>query len=160
MKRHSPILATIPNLFLLFLFFACMLATLLAGVKVYQGVSGVLDEKYSTTTCMNYLSAKVRHYDKQDGVGCKKIGDKMALALYDTYEGEVYITYVYVFDGYLTELFCSAEGEFLPEDGQKIMPLTELKIDLNQQLLSVQCSYHGKEAFALLTLHSKGKGES
>ncbi|WP_313528065.1 DUF4860 domain-containing protein [Anaerotignum sp.] len=157
MKKHTRFLETIPSLLLFFLFSACMLATLLAGAKVYQGVSAVLDEQYSTTTCINYLSAKVRHYDQQGGIGLTKIGDKNSMALYESYDGEEFVTYVYEFDGYLMELFCSVEGEFLPEDGQQIMPIDILEVTMENNLLSIYCKRMEEEASTVLALHSKGK---
>lgn len=159
MKRQTRLLETMPNLLLFFLFSACMLAALLAGARVYQGVSSVLEAQYSTTTCINYISAKVRHYDKQNGIDMGKIGDIDAIALYDTYDGEEYVTYIYCSDGYLMELFCSTQEEFLPQDGQRIMPIDELKLALNGQILSVHCMRTEEEASAVLSIHSIGKGE-
>ncbi|KXL53237.1 hypothetical protein CLNEO_12080 [Anaerotignum neopropionicum] len=159
MKKQTRILETLPNLLLFFLFTACMLATLLAGARVYQRVSAVLDAQYSTTTCINYLSAKVRHYDKQGGIGMGRIGDVDALTLYDVYDGEKFTTYIYSFDGYLMELFCSAAEEFSPEDGQQIMPIDDLEISLNDQMLFFHCGREGREASTVLNLHSKGGEE-
>lgn len=159
MNRQSRFLETIPNLMLFFLFSACMLATLLAGAKVYQGVSSVLDKQYSTTTCINYLSAKVRHNDRQGGIGMGRIGNINALALYETYDDEEFVTYIYSFEGYMMELFCSADGEFLPENGEKIMPIDDLYISLDEGLLTVSCMSMEEEASVILALHSTGKGE-
>lgn len=158
MNKQTRFLETIPNLLLFFLFTACMLATLLAGVQVYQRVSSVLDAQYSTATCINYISAKVRHYDKQDGIGIGKLDNVDALALYDSYDGEEYVTYIYSFDGYLMELFCSAEEDFLPQDGQQIMPIDDLKMDLKKQMLFVRCMRMEEEDSAVLALHSKERG--
>lgn len=159
MKKQTRFLETIPNLLLFFLFTSCMLATLLAGARAYQRVSSVLDAQYSTTTCINYLSAKVRHYDKQDGIGMGRIGGVDALTLNDIYDGEKYVTYIYSLDGYLMELFCGAEEEFLPEDGQQIMPIDHLEIALNEHMLFVRCMRTEEEASVVLALHSKGEGE-
>lgn len=158
MKKQTRILETIPSLLLFFLFSACLLATLLAGAKVYQRVSSVMDGQYSTTTCINYLSAKVRHYDQKEGVGLGKLGQEDALALYEVYDGEEFVTYIYSFDGYLMELFCSVDGGFFPQDGQQIMPIDSLEISLTGQLLTLQCAYGEEVAEAVLNLHSKRKG--
>ncbi|WP_304508221.1 DUF4860 domain-containing protein [Anaerotignum sp.] len=158
MKKQTRFLETIPNLLLFFLFTACMLATLLAGARVYQRVSSVLDAQFSTTTCINYISAKVRHYDKQDGIGMGRLESVDALALYDTYDGEEYVTYIYSFDGYLMELFCSADGQFLPQDGQQIMPIDNFKISLENQMLFVRCTCKEEEEVTVLDIHSKERG--
>ncbi len=158
MKKQTRFLETIPNLLLLFLFSACMLAVLLSGARVYQKVSSVLEAQYATTTCINYISAKVRHYDKQGGIGLEKIEDMDALALYETYDGEEYVTFIYSADGYLMELFCSVEGEFLLQDGQQIMPIDDLELDLNEQVVSVVCHYNAEEASSVLAIHSQGEG--
>ena len=57
------------------------------------------------------------------------------------------------------ELFCSADGEFLPEDGEKIMPIDDLYISLDEGLLTVSCMSMEEEASVILALHSTGKGE-
>ncbi|WP_352399062.1 DUF4860 domain-containing protein [Anaerotignum sp.] len=158
MKKNTRFLETIPSLMLFFLFLACLLATLLAGAKVYQGVSSVLDEQYSTTTCINYLTAKVRHYDQQGDIEPRKIGDTNALALYESYDGQEFVTYIYAFDGYLMELFCSAEGEFLPEDGQQIMLIDSLEVTMENGMVSIYCKRLEEDAFTVLALHSVEKG--
>lgn len=158
MKKQTRFLETIPNLLLLFLFLACMLAVLLGGARVYQKVSSVLEAQYATTTCINYISAKVRHYDKQGGIGMEKIENSDALALYETYDGEKFVTYIYSADGYLMELFCSTEGDFLLQDGQQIMPIDDLQFALNEQVISVVCRYNEEEATSVLAIHSRGEG--
>lgn len=158
MKKQSQLLDTIPNLFLFFLFTACMLAVLLCGARIYQNVSTVMEQQYSVATCTNYLTAKVRHYDRTGGVEKGKLGDVDTLVLRDTYDGEEFITHLYSYDGYLMELFSFAEGDFLPSDGMQIIPLDELKISEEDGMLRLYCREQEMESEAVLWLHNEGAG--
>jgi len=157
MGSKSRLLETLPNFLLFFLFASCMFFVLLSGAKLYKNVTGVMEEQFSVNTCVSYVTAKARHYDTADSVSVGKIGDEEALLLEEEINGETYLTYLYCYEGNLMEVFCSADLELLPEDGQVIMPLHELNLSMEKGLLSFSCEIDGATAESTVFLQS-GKG--
>ncbi len=158
MGSKSRLLETLPNFLLFFLFACCMFFVLLSGAKLYKNVSGVMNEQFSVHTCVSYVTAKVRHYDTKDAVSIGKIGEEEALLLKEEINGEMYLTYLYCYEGKLMELFCSADMSVLPSDGQTLMPLDELTLSMDDKLLSFSCEVDGTDANASVYLQS-GKGD-
>ncbi len=154
MEKKNRILEILPNFLLFFLFASCMFLVLLCGAKAYRNISGVMEEQFSVNTCVNYVTAKVRHYDTVDAVSTGSIDGVDALILEEKIHGEAYLTYLYCSDGNLMEMFCEADLEFLPADGQTIMPLDALSIKMENGLLFVSCEEAGEQAEAVVFLQS------
>ena len=158
MDKRSRLLEILPNFLLFFLFACCMFAVLLSGAKLYKNVSAVMEEQFSVNTCSSYITAKVRHYDIADAISIDKIGDSDAIILKEKIEGEEYLTYLYCYDNSLMELFCSADMEVQPFDGQEVMPLDALKICLEDGLLTFSCELDDATTSATIYLQSRGEG--
>ncbi len=152
MGKQSRLLEILPNFLLFFLFACCMFTVLLTGAKIYRNVSSVMEEQFSVTTCASYLSAKVRHYDVPDGVSVEPFGEKECLIFREEIDGEAYVTYLYCKDGSLMELFCAADLDILPEDGESIMPLDELQVSMDGNLISFICEVDGEKAEGAVAL--------
>ena len=155
MGSKSRLLETLPNFLLFFLFASCMFFVLLSGAKLYKNVSGVMEEQFSVNTCVSYVTAKTRHYDTTGAVSVGQIGEEEALLLKEEINGEVYYTYLYCYEGNLMELFCSADTEFLPADGQVIMPLDTLDFTMEKGLLTFSCESAGEHAESAVFLQSR-----
>jgi hypothetical protein len=52
----------------------------------------------------------------------------------------VYCTRIYCHEGYIRELFAEVQGEFSPEDGEKILKAEEARFALQDGLLTVELS--------------------
>lgn len=157
MGKQSRLLETMPNFLLFFLFACCMFLVLLSGAKVYKNVSGVMEKQFSTHTCISYVTAKVRHYDREGAVSVGKIGEKEAILLQEEIDGERYVTYLYCSEGNLMELFCSADMEVFPVNGQAIMSLDALTVSMENGLLSFSCEVEGERVKTSVFLQS-GEG--
>ncbi len=159
MGKRSRLLEVVPNFLLFFLFACCMFFVLISGAKSYKNVTAVMEDQFSINTCISYVTAKVRHYDSEGGVMLGKIGDTDALLLKEMINGEKYLTYLYCYDGSLMELFCSADMEVYPIDGQQIMELDSLELSAEEDMIHFLCEINGKQAETSVYLQS-GKGES
>ena len=104
-------------------FAASVLAVLLSGAGTYRRLSERDDRSYDRRTAAQYVSARVRQADRAGAVSVRTFEGCPALILSEEIGGESYETRIYHYDGYLRELFASAEGDFLPEDGEKVLPL-------------------------------------
>ena len=150
----------IVGLLLLCLFTLSMLFTLSSGSGVYQKISGFLAEQYNENTCLAYIAQKVRHYDVAGGVEEQAWEGTQALVLHDTIAGDDYLTYIYYYNGYVRELFCQANSGLKPEDGERIIAVDGLFVNLTytesgRPLLEVSCLNDGEEKTLMLTLRSE-----
>ena len=158
MGKRSRLLETLPNFLLFFLFACCMFFVLISGAKLYKNVTAVMEEQLSVNTCISYVTAKVRHYDGEGAVSVGKIGEEDTLLLKESIDGEEYLTYLYCYDGSLMELFCSADMEVTPFDGQVVMPLDSFSLEEKDGLLRFSCEADGGQVEASVFLQS-GKGD-
>ncbi len=143
MKRgHS--IDTVMTLMLFCLFTGAMMMVLMLGVQSYQGISASVEQGYQERTCLQYMATKVAHYSGTGAVGVTDFGDGSALVLEDVYHGEVYYTYLYVYNGMVMELFCASDVDLGPEAGFTIMAAEALTIEVvNEGLLHLTCTGSG-----------------
>ena len=60
-----------------------------------------------------------------------------AIRIAQTVAGDSYVTWIYCWDGWLMELFCVADGEFSPEDGQKVLRAGDFSVTRQDDLLTI-----------------------
>ena len=134
-KRNIDALAV---LLLFGLFAVCILSVLLTGADAYHRLAQRDQLSYDRRTAGQYLSTRVHQADRLGQVSVIDFGGTDALVFTEEIEGEDYETLVYCYDGYLRELFALAEGDFLPEDGEKVLQAQSLSLSLDGQLLTAE----------------------
>lgn len=138
MKRgHS--LDTVMTLVLFCLFTCAMLLVLMMGVQSYHGITQSVEN--SERICLQYMATKVAHYSGDGAVGVTDFGDGTALVLQETFDGDVYNTYLYSYNGTVMELFCASDVDLGPEAGFSIMDVASLTIEVVEDgLLWISCT--------------------
>lgn len=136
-------------------FAVCVLSVLLTGAKAYRGLTDRDQTAYDRRTCVQYIATRVRQGDVEGGVTVEPFGDTTALCM--TQEG--YVTRVYWHDGYLMELYTSADAELYPEDGEKIMPLESLSLTMEDGLLTAEIGTTGGVVDTLKLSLRSGEGD-
>lgn len=147
-------------LLLLGVFGVCGLSVLLTGAGAYRGLAERDREVYSWRTAAQYLTTKVRQADQWNGVAVEDFGGRDALALTEEIDGETYVTRVYYHDGYIRELFTSADAEMAPEDGEKILEACDLELSpgpTGHEIIAEITDTGGETTRLVLALRS-GKG--
>lgn len=112
-------------------FSLCVLAVLLAGASGYRALLSQGERLYEERTAVQYLATRVRQAPKvetEDFSGCQ------ALVIRE----EDYLTRIYCHEGFLRELYCSADADLSPEDGEAIVQTGSLSFALEERLLRVQ----------------------
>lgn len=136
-------------LFGVFTVSALVLVTIGAGV--YRHTVDDMGNNYEARTSIAYITEKVRQNDNllsgsgsygEESVSVSALAGQPALMLTQDVNGEIYCTYLYLYNGYLKELFMKS-GSYLGEDtldaGQNIMELSDLILDqVSDNLLSIQ----------------------
>ena len=109
-------------------FAVSILAVLLSGAGAYRRLTERDDRAYDRRTAAQYVATRVRQADRAGGISVRTFEGCPALILSEEIEGELYETRIYHYDGYIRELFVLAEDEFLPEDGEKVLPAGSLLV--------------------------------
>jgi len=119
---------------------------ILFAAKAYQGTQQTASEDTSKRTAAAYLREKVRQADDASSEAVRKAGGAVsvtsfgegeALALREEENGKVYVTLLYVQDGYLMELFAEDGTEVSPEVGTKVVELEAMEASLDNSLLHI-----------------------
>ena len=141
---------------LIFCVFAVgIVSVLLGGANVYRRLTRRDQMTFDSRTCMQYVATKVRQAPAPDCVLLSKFGDGDALVVVQEYDGAEYWTRVYCHEGWLMELFTAAEGDFAPEDGERIMEAHSLTLTRRGDLLGV-CIVDANDAATEQTLFLRG----
>ena len=144
---------------LLFCVFAiCVLLTLLLGTEVYSNLVERDRDSNSRNLPLQYLSTRIRQADRQNGISIDVFDGVDALVFREEFDGEVYLTFVYCYDGWLCELF-SAEGSgLLPEDGEHLLPLESMSLQSDGSTIHIDLSHSDGQRDSLnLTLRHRGE---
>ena len=159
MKREysSPHVITGAFAFLLLGLFAVFSTVIvLLGVKAYRGAVE-RTELHNTARIGNaYIRSMLRSddeigslsFEEAEGTVSSENGEEIAtlptLALRNDYDGEIYITRIYVYDGSLREWFTREETPFYPDEGEIVCPAEEIQADFEGGLIRVRICAGGE----------------
>ncbi len=116
----------------------------LLGAKAYKATAERAAEHNASRISNAYIRSMVRGDDCSSGVRLEEIDGLNIITLVNEYDGEEYLTRIYVYDGMLREWFTDAEADFEPEYGETVCAADEMKASLSGRLLRVQMR-HGDE---------------
>lgn len=152
--RHS--MDGMLTLLLFGVFAVCVLAVLLTGAQAYRRIVERDQTAHSRRACIQYIATNVRQNDRIDGVWIEDFQGIDALS-FNTVPG--YITRIYCYQGSLMELYAPEGVEMLPENGEKILDLKALHLDLKQGILTVTAEGEGGDVSRLsISLRSAAGG--
>jgi len=116
-------------------FALCALGVLLTGANSYRSLTQRDAQSYDSRTLVQYLSTKVRQAAAPETVEVADFEGVTALCFTEELQGNIYITRIYCHEGWLKELFTAGDADLLPEDGERIAPLSALDIRREGDLL-------------------------
>lgn len=116
------------------LFALCLLLTVLTGARVYRQTLRETELASDSRTKVQYLSTKLR---QSQGAEPGTFDGCPALILREDIDGECYVTYIYVHDGFLRELFCPEGASLTAPDGEILIPAQALELSRQGQLLQI-----------------------
>lgn len=118
------------------LFAISILFVLLSGAGVYRRLTERDQYSYDNRTCAQYVATKVRQASSPMAVSADTFGAVDSLVISQNIEGDDFVTRIYCYENWLMELFTVADGEFYPEDGEKILPLRSLAVSQEDSVFS------------------------
>ena len=113
----------------------------LLGAKAYKATADRAAEHNASRIANAYVRSMVRADDDMDSMSVEDVNGLTAVTMHYDYDGEEYLTRIYVYDGKLWEWFTYAEAEFDPEAGEKVCAADEMKASLSGHLLRVQMRF-------------------
>jgi len=154
-KRQS--ISALATLLLLGVFGVSILSVLLTGAGTYRRLTWRDQMSYDSRTCAQYVAAKVRQAASAEAVALNSFGSSDALIIREELDGATYLTRIYCHNGWLMELFAAADGDFAPEDGEKILPADCLALMQTGNLLRADITL-GEETTQVLLYLRGGEG--
>lgn len=144
-------------LVLLGVFGVSILSVLLSGAGTYRRIAERDRQAYDSRTCAQYIATRVRQAPPPAAVSPGQFGGSSALEIRQEVEGKAYLTRIYCHDGWLMELFSTADGAFAPEDGERLMQAEAVTFTAENGLLSAEILCSGERVQVMLRL-SAGEG--
>lgn len=155
-RTNKKSISNLAALLVFCVFAVTVLAVLLGGAGAYRRLTQRDQRGYDSRTCVQYLATKVRQASAPEAVILSSFGTGDALVLMEEIEGEAYCTRIYCHDGWLMELFAVAEGDFAPEDGEKILKAKSMELECKGKMLSVEIvDGNGMKAEQFLSLRGR-----
>ncbi|MBR0163914.1 MAG: DUF4860 domain-containing protein [Lachnospiraceae bacterium] len=131
--RHIVDLLFVLALFALFALSGILL--ILLGAGVYRKNVEQSADNYALRTTGAYLTEKIRRTDMAGSIETGTFDGRDALILREDVNGISYSTYLYLRDGYLTELFARSDLSLPSSAGRKILRVEELSFDFEDDHL-------------------------
>lgn len=142
-------------LFLVFTLSA--LFVILFAARTYQRIVEQSNSEYDKSTALNYISRKIYAADEYGNISTGKLNNEIeALTINEDINGSPYITYIYVYDGALRELFTANNGnEINPMGGTVLFAADSFIPEIDGNLLSLTITKGEEESVKYVSLHSK-----
>lgn len=130
-------------LLLFALFSGCILMVLLLEINTYRNLVSRDDETFNRRTASQYLAAKIRHSEEQEGLYVGTFSNRLSEysdevdTLYLRYDSNYY-TKIYYYKGYIREMLVEEGDELDPLDGEEIIKAKGMKLVLEDDLLKME----------------------
>ena len=145
-------------LVLLTLFAAAVLAVLLFAAGAGRRLAARDEAAFARRTALQYVAARIRSGGAEITVE-DFAGPDSTLCIREELGGETYLTRLYCYDGALRELFCGANEEMAPENGEIIVLAEDMRFTRSGSRVSVLSrDGNGREACLTLALRAEGEG--
>ena len=135
-EGNGKFLSGVAALLVLAVFALTILGVLLGGAGAYRRLTQRDSASADSRGVNQYLATKVRQAPFQGGIRVAPFGDGVALVIPETEDG-AFVTRIYCYGGWLMELFCAADSDLRPEDGERVLPLEDLVATLDAGLLTL-----------------------
>ena len=145
---------------LLGLFAVMSTLMVLLGAQMYRGTVDHTAENNAARVLSAYVRSMVRSGDEAGKVSVENYDGIQAVALRQDYYGVEYVTWLYLYEGNVCELFGREEYGFDPMVGDPITPVTSFEPTLADGLLTVAIVDETGEARTVQVALRTAQGES
>ncbi len=158
MRRKNRIVDMFPILlFLIFTLSALGIVTL--SVQIYKNIVERAEGRFDTETAAAYLSEKFRNHDVAGNIVISDFLGNDAVMIEETVKEVPYVTCIYVYDGYLRELYLEKTrlSGCTASDGSSVLPMASMEIGkVSDRLIRLRFKdTAGKEEETFLSIKSR-----
>ncbi len=132
---------TVDSVFALVLFVLFAITALFvtsSGALAYRNISETMEERFDKSTCVSYITAKIRGNNDCGNITVEDFCGKSALCIRQSINDETYTTYIYYHDGAVRELFCLEGLELGADAGADIANAQALSFSENGNLITAE----------------------
>jgi len=135
------------------------LVVVLIGAQSYRMINDTAEHAYVSRTGLSYLVGKVRGADEANMLELRDEDGMQVLSLSGLYDGERYTTYIYCDGTQVREYFARADLAFSSDYGEKIFSAEEMRLSLEQNLLTITLVDENGEAHTVSLCLQAAKGD-
>ena len=130
----------------------------LLGARVYRGTVNAQQAHNAERLAPAYVRSMVRAHDEADTVQVEEVNGIQTVAMYNTYDTELYVTRLYAYEGQLYEWFTEAAEPFEPENGEPVCPCDGMTAELQDGLLRLRLTADSRETDVGIALKAEQRG--
>ena len=108
------------------------------GVRAYQSTESRTAGNNQYRLLSSYVRSMVRSEDGLADIHVEELDGIRMLSMEESYDGDKYVTRIYVSDGKLREWFSSAENPFDPAAGDEICDAGDFEAEIQNGLLTAR----------------------
>lgn len=120
------------------------LAVVYMGSNIYSKTVDTMDTNFSIHVVLDYLTEKVHQGNANNQIMVQDMDGLNVLCIQETYEEQSYTTYIYYDNKQLKELFIPSDSLFKKGNGEVIMTLDALSLQIHGSVLQVYVSNNTK----------------
>ncbi len=138
-RKNNNQIDTVAVLMLYLMFSILVIFTFMAGIKAYNSIRNKNNDNYSLRTSLQYVSNKIKAYQKKGAIEVSELNGKTALKIIENLDGKEFDTYIYENEGMLCELFIEADTKIDLSWGTKINNIQTFEIEkLSDKLIEIR----------------------
>jgi type II secretory pathway pseudopilin PulG len=131
-RRNGYTLIELVLVLLLLILIAAVVFTLAGvGSDTYLRLAAKQAQATDLRTGLSYLDVQIRKHDTRGALAIRPdpFAGKPALVIRQQIEGKDYLTWIYLYQGSLCELFVASGAKVTPDMGSLIVPMDDLQIE-------------------------------
>ncbi len=145
---------------LFILFAVSSMAIVAIGADVYESAVVSMEENYTDRTAYQYLTEKLRQYDRDSRIDVATFGDSDAIVLSESVYDTNYVTYIYLYDGYLRELVIKEGADVAPASGQTVIEADSFNVTKkSDNLINISITCPGRDEISFYIASRTKAGE-
>ena len=98
-----------------------VLMVLMLGAGIYRNINEISRAEQHEHTAFSYVWTKIKNFDDTNAISIGDFDGNPAIFIDETIGGTDYRTAIYIYDGWLLELFSETALEFSPQSGRRIV---------------------------------------
>ena len=133
---------TVVVLLIFCVFASSVFLVLMLGGSTYQNMINISNEGQNERIVVSYIRTKIRNTDSADSISVGTFDGHSTLFIEENFGGSTFVTLIYLYNGWVKELFHEKGQNFLPQDGMPIIRADSLAFEeLSGGLIRVITDY-------------------